>query len=460
MKIHAQLVALACVLGAVACQNDYLTGGQLSTTPNSPTKATDAQYFVGVEANVFYQYSGELPRIAATYAQQYTGVNGQYRLVNQYDLSETDLGGDEEAFAGPGGLSDVRLLEASAAQSHDSIFVGMAQIQEALLIGMATDAWGDLTYSHALTRESNPPLDKQLVVFDSLQELLSRAIVNLSATGPTNAGPGSADVSPYQGDPAKWIKLAHSLKARDYMHTAEVNGESAYQSALTEAQQGILDPADDYVAVFSGSVDQNPNYQYFVNGPYVGYVVPGRVLDTLLESRGDARRTRYFAIDAGTDSAVTPSDAMLAPDAPIPIATARETRLTWAEAAYRTNDEGTALTQLMIERNLAGFPATNEPTGLSGQALLKEVLTEEYINDFLLGVESWKLYRRTCFPNVTSQSLVGQPMPGRLYYDANERLTNINIPAPGTDPNGLRNQDDPANATSDIASAGACKAGA
>jgi len=459
MKNHTKFIALVSCFGIAACQGDFLTGGQLSTTPNAPTVATNAQYFVGIESNIFYQYSGEFPRVSAVLTQQdTTPIPGQYKQVYQYQITEALFQGDQTQFAGGGGLADVRRLEALAAAAHDSLFVGTAQVQEALLMGLAADVWGDLTYTDALKGMANPPLDKQLTVFDSLQALLSRAIVNMSATGPTNAGPGSADVSPYGGNAAQWIMLAHSLKARFYMHTAESRGATAYQAALVEAPLGITNPANDYKAVYSGGVDKSPNYNYFVSGPYVGYVAPGRLLDTLLYNRHDPRRTQYFAIDPATNEATAFSAALLAPDAASPIATAAETHLTWAEAAYRTGDQGTALAHLNIERSYAGLSA--EPGGLSGQALLQEILTEEYINDFLLGDEAWKLYRRTCFPNMNSTSPTGQPMPGRLYYDPNERITNTNIPTPGTDPNGIRNQDDPPNANSDITALGACKAGA
>src|SRR5581483_9924203 len=277
-------------------------------------------------------------------------------------------------------------------------------------------------------------------------------------TGPTNAGPRGADVS-FKGDPSKWTALAHSLKARIYMHTAEVRGATAYQGVLKEAPLGILNPANDYKAVFSGaSGDQNP-WGEWVLGVRAGYLVPGRVLDSILKARNDPRRSNYFKIDATRDSATDLSAARAVSTFPQPILTAAETHLTWAEAAYRTGDQATALSHLNTARSfVTGLNA--EPAGLSGTALLQEILTEEYINDFQLGVEPWKLYRRTCFPNLAPRSPSGSlPMPGRLYYSQSEVQTNTNLPPAGTDPNGIRNQDDPPNAAPDVGG-GSCRAGA
>jgi hypothetical protein len=43
----------------------------------------------------------------------------------------------------------------------------------------------------------------------------------------------------------------------------------------------------------------------------------------------------------------------------------------------------------------------------------------------------------------------GKKMPGRMYYDPNERFTNTNIPPAGQGFNGARNPNDPANTVSD-----------
>jgi hypothetical protein len=71
-----------------------------------------------------------------------------------------------------------------------------------------------------------------------------------------------------------------------------------------------------------------------------------------------------------------------------------------------------------------------------------------YIADFQLGEEAWNDYKRTCTPNL-APTAPGTPIPARLYYDAGERNTDTNIPQPNTGVNGVRNKNDPPNATSD-----------
>jgi hypothetical protein len=81
--------------------------------------------------------------------------------------------------------------------------------------------------------------------------------------------------------------------------------------------------------------------------------------------------------------------------------------------------------------------------------LLAEILIEEHIADFQ-NIEAWNLYKRTCTPNITPV-VAGQKVPARLLYDASERNTNTNIPAPTAQP--ARNRNDPANAMSDATGA-------
>jgi hypothetical protein len=169
-------------------------------------------------------------------------------------------------------------------------------------------------------------------------------------------------------------------------------------------------------------------------------VIPNTNFVDLLASRNDPRRFTYFNA-AGTDL----SAARLQPDFQQPFVTYDENTLIWAEAAYRTGDQVTALAKLNEERANNGLP----PESVAGNALLLEILTEEYIVDFQLGEEAFNLYNRTCFPNLVPTGVAGGPIPGRFYYDASERQTDKNIPEPGKAPNTLKNANNPPNATSD-----------
>lgn len=434
-----QLIGGATLVMLSGC-GDYLTGFAVQHDPNRPVQATSRQLFVGIQANLWGTWGGDPARSTGIFAQQWTGAQSQYQSnIQSYQITEDNTNGLYAGLYGGGGLVDLRSLEASTLAAGDTLFLGIAQIFEGALIGTGADLFGDIVYSEALKGTPNPVLDNQLAVYDAIQSLLSQALVNITKVGRTNIGPGDADLT-YGGDRQKYTAFAHTLKARFYMHTAEVRPQ-AYAQALAEAKLGIAREADTYVGTFfSANGQQNFWYQFEVTAGRHGYVIPNASFVTLLESRGDIRRLEYFNA-IGDDL----SDTRLAPDFPQPYVSFDENTLIWSEAAFRTGDQATALLKLNEVRVRHAQP----PVVASGNALLTEILTEKYIANFQLGEEAFNDYNRTCFPNLVPTGAVPGPIPARFYYDASERQTDTSIPQPGTSVNTLKNRDNPPNATSD-----------
>jgi hypothetical protein len=458
IKTHklGALAALSFALSVTACSGDFLTGGELSTDPNRPTVASTDQLFVGNQETLWAYWGGDPARVTGIYVQQFTGLANQYGALGAtYDEDATTTNGTNAALYTGGGLVDIVKVEKAAAAVNDAHYLGIAQIIEGALMGTGADLFGDIVYKQALQGTPNPTLDDQLTVYDSVETLLSAAITNLAGTATSDIGPAGADLV-YGGDPVKWTAMAHTLKARFYMHTAEVRGTAAYTSALAQAQLGIMSNSGNYYGAFDGA---NPpsegNFYYQFHGPAGrgGDLGGGVFLDSLLKARNDPRDTQYFSHNPdGSVNWLSATRGALTYQQPF--VTYDENTLIWAEAAYRTGATGVALTKLNEERANNGLPAES----VSGQALLNEILIEKYIVDFQLGEEAWNDYKRTCTPNIAPPA-PGLIVPGRLYYDTSEENTNTNIPPAGTGVNNLRPPNDPVNATSD-GTGQACKAGA
>jgi Starch-binding associating with outer membrane len=444
------LAALA-LLTAAGCKTDFLTGGELNHDPNRPGEASAQQLFAGVQSNLWALWGSDLARVTGMWAQQFQGGISQYVTLYQYAIDETTTGGFQQGLYSGGGLVDLKNLDPLAVKVNDKHMLGTSQIFEGALMGTGADLFGDLVYSQALVGKTNPTLDKQAAVYDSVQKILSAGITNLQSNTPTDVGPQSYDLN-YGGDPTAWTKFAHTLKARFYMHTAKTN-PNAYSQALQEVPLGLDDPAIDYKGVFQAVPQAETNFYFQFNGPAGrgGYMVDGvspappqpivwSFLVNLLVSRNDPRLNDYFDTTANYVSSTRS-----APDYQQPFVTTTENLLIWAEAAFRTGDPATAIAKLQQYRALVGLTGN---INFAGPALLTEILTEEYINDFQLGEEAWNLYKRTCFPNLTP-TVSGLKIPRRFYYDTGERQTNTNIPAAGSGINGSFNQDDPPAANSD-----------
>ena len=422
--------------------NNFLTGGETSTDPNRQVQATNDQFFVATQETLWAYWGSDPARLTGILAQQFHGVANQYgALEARYSHDPSTTNGTHSAIYTGGGLVDIKKLQTGARQLGDSLYVGIAQIEEGALMGTGADLFGDLVYKQALQGIPNPTLDDQLSVYDSVQKVISAGIANVNSNVATNVGPGGADLV-YGGDTDLWTAFAHTLKARFYMHTAEVR-PGAYAQALAEAQKGISSDAGNYVGAFTSTASET-NFYFQFHGPAGrgGDLAIGNTLDTILVRRGDPREAQYFAA-SGNPRWLSATRG--AANFQQPYVTYDENTLIWAEAAYRTGDQVTALAKLNEERANHGLA----PEVVAGQALLNEILTEKYIVDFQLGEEAWNDYKRTCTPNLVPTAPAGTPIPGRLYYDASEQNTDTNIPAPGTGSNTLRNKNDPPNAVSD-----------
>ncbi|MCC6928852.1 MAG: SusD/RagB family nutrient-binding outer membrane lipoprotein [Gemmatimonadaceae bacterium] len=437
-------------LGVLGACDSYFSGPGIDQNPNVPSQAAADQLFVGFQSFSTANMTGDNNRVIALFTQQMAGTGRQWAGYDKYSITENDFQWD--SYYNGGGLVDLRKVQDQV--KGDKLYLGIAQVWEALIVGQLADMWGDIPYSDALGTSSTPSLDKQGDVYAKLQTLLDNAITNLNAGG---TGPGAADLV-FGGAKAPWLQVARTLKARLYLHTAE-GDNSAYAKALTETASGISSAANDFTTYQSGTTgEQNQWFQFRIQrGTDIG---ASSLLVNLMKSRNDPRLTDYFSAgpaagdviiganpgeeDDGTFAWL--SDVRGAPDFRQPIVTFAENQLIRAEAQYRTGATAAALQTLNAFRATVGLPALS----VSGSALLTAIMEEKYVSLFQ-NVEVWNDYKRTCYPNLTP--VTGTTIPARFLYGASERNSNPNIPSPSQQPR--RNTNDPRTTTSTDGSA--CK---
>jgi starch-binding outer membrane protein, SusD/RagB family len=443
-KLATAMLGLGAGLGIAGC-GDFLTGPKLSDNPNRPVTASNANLLVASQTNLSGIIEGHLGRTICIWMQQCAGTRLQYNSLGQYIVGDDDYFIPWSQLYGAGGLVDLRLLQRQALATGDSAYAGVAKVLEAWFVGIATDVWGDVPYSQAADSSfPTPVLDPQQQVYAALQLKLDEAIASMNAANP-GSPPGGEDLV-YGGDLALWTALAHTLKARYYLHTVEQVGTTAYAAALAEAANGIADSTGDYLAYHSSaSTESNVYFQFTTQ--WQDYLSAGKSLLDLLQSTSDPRLSEYFDPNAdgnfvgaapGEDIGVSPSPLSathLDPGFRQPLATWAENQLIIAEAANQTGDDATARTSLDAVRGAAGLGPIG--SGVSGAALLQAIMTEKYIRLFQ-NPETWNDYRRTCLP-----ALVPAPgatfIPARLVYPLSERNANTSIPDGGP----LQNWNDP-----------------
>ena len=443
-NIYAKL-ALSVLLPAMllAGCSDWLTSPKAATDPNNPSTAGRDQLLVGVETGQTVIQTGDLARLLSMWVQSMSGTQRQYSVLDLYQFDEDAFSADWNLAYTGGGLIDIRSLQSQALEVGDTLYAGIGYVLEALAVGTTADVWGDIPYSQAVTDSiSAPALDPQQQVYATIQAKLDTAVAFLQCTGSLCLGPGAIDLW-YAGDAAKWSGLAHTLKARYYMHVAEQD-PSAYALALAQTDSGIADPTGDLVSFQS----QDPNewnlwYQFMVI-QRSGYTGAGQFMVNLLKSRNDPRLEQYYAPNSagqivgappggGAVAASDVSGTRLAPDFRQPMVTFAENQLIRAEAALHEGNAGTALTAYNAERTSQGVPT-------AGSVTLQDVMTEKYIALFQQ-IEPWNDYKRTCLPALDPAGNA-TAIPGRLLYPlSSERNANPNVPPPSDQPQ--RNWNDP-----------------
>ncbi len=473
-----------------------------SSNPNTLPNATIDQMFVSSQISAWFFNEGDLSRHASVWFQQMSGTDRQGTGIENYQVTEVSLEpewgrvyGSGEARTG-GGLLDLRRGQEIAEGRGSRGYAGILKIHEAFMIGMAASVWGDMPYSQAVNIDEfpTPEFDEQADVYAAIQTLLDEAIADLESGESIAADESLADVDMvYGGDVDSWLAVAWTLKARFYMHWAEVNGAANYTLARDAALNGIADAGGDWKSVHSSTLkESNLWYQFVLDRD--GYISGGNLVFLMdLDDDGDytagvddPRLPLYYTVgqvcqvgfdctagdplvdkyagsptgssqtffldgveyqDPGTDASQLNEPATA--DYGHRLASCTENQLIIAEAEAQLGNDVPAQTALQAafvceEAYWAALGFTIDldavyNTGVTGQALLDLIAEQKYIGLFL-NPESWNDHKRTCTPALTPAN-GASALPGKLFYVQAERQVNPNTPANTTIQ--ARNDNDP-----------------
>ena len=457
--LQTTLLALVVLAGGLFAGCDAFTDGY-DVDPNSAEQAPAPLLLTTAEVGTIMVQEADFARVASMWAGQFSGSDRQYSAYNIYNVTSdnfTNLWNQSYQNT----LAQLRLVQEKATETSDPALLGIGQTLEALNFGTLTSLFGDIPYSQALQpfEFPDPAFDAQADVYAGLQTTLSEAISNLS--GASASGPVAAADIFFGGDTACWAQVAHTLKARFALHTAD------YQTARSEAQQGINSTACNLVAPHFGAARKNMNiYHLFVVVERDGYLTADNAYGvSLLDPNGSASRgndktdetarfANYYADFNGNgviDPNVSPG-GYFAADAGFPIVTFAENQLILAEAILQTggsqddalaalNSVREALNQRYDDANTPGVPyeayeladfasgGIANPNGeAQADALLREILEEKYFALFGT-VEVFNDVRRTDnFIGVPPTT--GTQLPQRFLYALGELNANDNAPNP------------------------------
>lgn len=202
---------------------------------------------------------------------QHTQKDGWSGSHNSYDWNRSNSWSGYYAI-----LRNNQFVYERAVALDQELHQGVTLVIRGMMFGLITDLWGDAPYSAALkgaegTPEGTfPEFDMQEDIYRGILDELEMANQLLSKPQSAyNSSIESADVY-FNGDPAKWQKMANSLRLRFYMRLSEKLPDFAKQGiegilADPGTNPIITDPGDDAAMSFNteSSASSWPNNTKF-----------------------------------------------------------------------------------------------------------------------------------------------------------------------------------------------------
>ena len=450
MKRHILGFGLLLGSAALAGCEKFL---DVNDNPNNPVASTPNFLLPGIIANGIQVQM--FTSLRTPFITQYlvsrtvnSGTNDQYYFTNAQSTNTFNF-----SYFQSGG--NIPVMTRAAEAEGSVYFVGAGKIMQALILAHATDMLGDIPFSEAYQGGANftPRYDPQEQIYAAINRLCDEGALEM-------AKPASAQVRPfystspsesgdilYKGDPAKWGRLAHALRARQAQHLTKKGNydptavlalcDKAFTSSADDAQinfQVAVAPLVNTTNVFGvtranfGTSTFSSNIVRYLNGTtFPGVVDPRFGILTPATSTGAApgAGTALAAnLTPGTIPALTDVyGSWYARDLGYYEAiTYHEVKFIEAEAAFLANNRGRALAALregirahirkVGNGGVGTAPAITFPVVLDGQiaaylasaavpqtaadVTLRSIMEQKYIAMFL-NPDSWSDLRRYDF---------------------------------------------------------------
>lgn len=471
MKKTIYILLFALVLGACDEGFEDLNVNPLKPVQvNAANKLTAAQLFASSErydnwrAGLIYQ-STMMQHIATT-AGYWDGDKYTWNRGYASSLMDRYYGNAVKT------LQDL-LFQLDTDEAPDEM-KAIARIMRVFVFSRLTDLYGDVPYSEAgkavLEGITKPKYDPQSEIYaDMLNELQEAA----AALGSGTSAFGDADII-YNGDQAKWKRLAHSLMLRLGLRLIKVDPAGAQSWATTAIAGGVMESNADIFFVphtpGPAGVNQNGNGEVFqadgnprLSKTFVDFMQAGN--DPRLpilgarRSDGDTDPANLIGFPNGLngpmlleltgeenmDNYAEPNRSIITGlDAPMIFQTYAEVQFMLAEANVRWGLAGDAETHYnngvraaMEMLSLYGDAGvidsadidtylTNNPYD-AGNAL-EQINTQYWAATFLNEYEAFSNWRRTGFPVLVPVNFPGNvtngTIPRRMSYSESEQTNN------------------------------------
>ncbi len=425
------ILGVVLLLGFTSCTK--WIDPNINKDPDAITQAPMDLMLPSVEVNLGYVLGGfDVAGVTSMWMQQIRGTDRQALAINSYNITQTDVNNLwNDIYTGP--LMDIRDIKSQAEASGANNYYAVAEILEALTLGTMTGLFGDIPYSDAF-QGVPPKYDSEQDIYNTIFSLLDDAINKIDVNGTINN-----DLI-FDGDMSMWLKAAHTLYARYMLRISNVQTPD-WNEVISHVDNGLA--ANEVMEQYftSNTTENNPMYQFLTqrsgyaedNSTFLGFLADS----TSGRWGANTKDPRNGVLFLGNDQVQGPFTKS---DAPVIFISGVEGLFIKAEAYYHANDianaRATLVSAVAAAINMLGIdPASYMPSytayvnGLSGNALLQEIITQKWVANFL-NPENWADYRRTGYPTLTP--VTGSSLPERYPYPTDETSYNPHTPDYGS----------------------------
>lgn len=220
IKIVYKLFLILAVVGFASC-DDKLT--ELNVNPNGvdPSVVNPNLMVTTIITNTLTRENSDNYHGWSAGVMQYVQKSGWGNELNKYDWNQESSW--EKYYSD---LRNAKHLYERAGEEGMEFHQGVALVMRAYNFAIIADKWGDAPYTSALNAANGeqedlfPEFDSQESIYKGIIEELKQANTLLSKPVSEYSGLNPAVDVLYNGNPAKWRKLANSLMLRYYMRVS------------------------------------------------------------------------------------------------------------------------------------------------------------------------------------------------------------------------------------------------
>jgi hypothetical protein len=447
----------------------------VNENPNNPVTASPTLLLPTVEAALGQLVGNNYQIYGNIWAEYWTQSpsSSQYRSIDQYNVTNS-------AFDRPwlityrNALQNAETIINSNTPNGERI-KGMAYILKAYTYQITTDAYGDIPLTEAVkaSQFGSPKYDAQALVYDSIYNYIDLGVASLNV--PNATSPGEQDML-FQGDVAKWIAFANTLKLRAYLRLSQIDPVKAQAGVAALYSSGAQFLAEDASLMYTTTGgNENPLYNEMLGLGRTQNIVASSTAVNQFKRNNDPRLFTFYDLLAGQDTIAsipqgtyrTNSNKLVSPPsslvggnaadsasaasavAPVKLISAAESYFLQAEAVSRGWAGASVGLQTLFNQGItASFVANNLSTAqatayiasapdakLPGtpQGNLRAIITQKYYAMCgFQGFEAWTEWRRTGYPDFlvpSAASIIGTGrVPLRFPYPNSEVNANLNVP--------------------------------